>query len=157
MPRPRYLTDHFTLDEMVFSQTAARRGLDNTPPAAVLHNLQRLCRALEVVRRSLGELPVIVSSGYRSPALNAAVGGAAGSRHMLGLAVDFTVPRYGSPLQVARALADSGLVYDQLIHEYGRWIHMGLAPEGAAARGERLSVFAGLGTLQGLHPLPRLA
>ena len=151
MPKVRYLTPHFTLEEMVFSQTAARQGIANTPTEQVIHNLQRVCRALEMVREEMGELPVIVSSGYRSAALNSAVGGAANSRHVQGLAVDFTVPRYGPTLQVARTIATCGLQFDQIIHEYGRWVHLGLAPEGVAMKGERLSIFAGTGYLEGLR------
>ncbi|CAA9418048.1 MAG: hypothetical protein AVDCRST_MAG51-1854 [uncultured Ramlibacter sp.] len=154
---PKFLSEHFTLEEMVFSQSAARLGIDNTPPEPVLHNLRRLCRALEMVRQEMGELPVIVSSGYRSPALNVAVGGAEHSKHMQGLAVDFTVPRYGSTLQVARTLAGCGLQYDQLIHEYGRWVHLALAPEGVAVKGEKLSIFAGTGYLDGLRAAPPTA
>ena len=157
MPKVRYLTPHFTLDEMVFSQTAARVGIDNTPTAQIVHNLRRVCQALETVREEMGELPVIVSSGYRSAALNRAVGGSASSRHMLGLAVDFTVPRYGSTLRVARAIASCGLQYDQLIHEYGRWVHLGLAPEGVSMKGEQLSIFASTGYLDGLRAGPPVA
>jgi hypothetical protein len=157
MPKVRYLTPHFTLDEMVFSQTAARMGIDNTPTAQIVHNLRRVCQALETVREEMGELPVIVSSGYRSPALNRAVGGSASSRHMIGLAVDFTVPRYGPTLRVARAIATCGLQYDQVIHEFGRWVHLGLAPEGVAMKGEQLSIFAGTGYLDGLRAGPPVA
>lgn len=154
MPKVRYLTPHFTLEEMVFSQTAARLDIDNTPSPQVIHNLYRACQALEVVRQEMGELPVIVSSGYRSAALNKAVGGAADSRHMQGLAVDFTVPRYGPTLRVARVIASCGLQFDQVIHEYGRWVHLGLAPEGLPVRGEKLSIFAGTGYLDGLRAEP---
>jgi hypothetical protein len=73
---------------------------------------------------------------------------------MQGLAVDFTVPRYGSTLQVARAIATCGLQFDQVIHEYGRWVHLGLAPEGVATRGELLSIFAGTGYVAGLRAAP---
>lgn len=157
MPKVRYLTPHFTLEEMVFSQTAARMGIDNTPSPQVIHNLYRVCQALEMVRQEMGELPVLVSSGYRSAALNKAVGGAAASRHVLGLAVDFTVPRYGPTLRVAKAIATCGLQFDQVIHEYGRWVHLGLAPEGVPLRGEKLSIFAGTGYLAGLRAGPPVA
>ncbi|HYF44170.1 MAG TPA: D-Ala-D-Ala carboxypeptidase family metallohydrolase [Ramlibacter sp.] len=154
---PHFLSPHFTLDEMVFSQTAAREGIDNAPPPQVIENLRRLCAVLEQVRATVGNLPVVVSSGYRSAALNKAVGGSATSAHMQGLAVDFTVPRFGSTLQVAQAIALSGLEFDQLIHEYGRWVHLGLPPAGVRGRAQALSIFKETGYLAGLHARPVLA
>ena len=154
---PRYLTPHFTLDELVASQTAARRGIDNTPPPDVLRNLQRLAQGLEEVRTRLGGLPLLISSGYRCPALNRAVKGAPNSLHMQGLAVDFTVPRFGTVLQTARAVAASGIAFNQVIHEFGSWVHLGLAPDGQPPAGEKLSIFTGTGYLSGLVGQPRLA
>ena len=84
------ITPHFTLDEMTVSQLAAREGLDNNPPAEARANLQLLCNALEQVRALFGA-PVIVSSGYRSPAVNQRIGGTLTSKHRQGLAADFTV------------------------------------------------------------------
>ena len=84
------ITPHFTLDEMTVSQLAAREGLDNNPPAEARANLQLLCNALEQVRALFGA-PVIVSSGYRSPAVNQRIGGTLTSKHLQGLAADFTV------------------------------------------------------------------
>jgi zinc D-Ala-D-Ala carboxypeptidase len=151
---PKYLTAHFTLDEMVFSQTASRLGIDNTPPRQVVDNLRRVCEALEEVRRSVGALPVLVSSGYRCPELNRAVRGSRNSAHMGGLAVDFTIPRFGSTLQLARAVAGSGIGFEQVIHEYGRWVHLGLPPESASPARETLSIFQGTGYLAGLRAAP---
>jgi zinc D-Ala-D-Ala carboxypeptidase len=122
------LSEHFSLDELTASQTAVRRGIDNGPTPAVLGNLRTVAGQMERVRDLLGGRPVNVSSGYRSPALNKAVGGAAGSAHVTGWAVDFTCRSFGSPLEVARAIAASDLQYDQLIHEYGRWVHISFAP-----------------------------
>lgn len=145
-----YLSLHFTLDELTASQTAARAGIDNTPPADIMENLKRTAIALEHVRAILG-CPVMVSSGYRCPALNAAIGGSKTSAHMRGLAVDFTVPAYGPPLKIARVLAASELPFDQLIHEYGRWVHLGLAEDQVRPRRELLSIFAGTGYLSGIR------
>jgi zinc D-Ala-D-Ala carboxypeptidase len=69
-----FITPNFTLEEMIVSQVAAREGLDNTPSQQVISNLHLLCEALERVRALFG-LPVIISSGYRSPALNKRIGG----------------------------------------------------------------------------------
>jgi hypothetical protein len=146
----RRLSRHFTLEELTASQTAARRGIDNTPPAAVVRNLRRLAALLERIRRLLGGVPIRVSSGYRCRALNAAVGGARASAHMAGLAADFTAPGYGSVLQVARRIAASSLRYDQLIHEYGAWVHIGLAAPRRKPRRRNLSIFKGTGYLDGI-------
>jgi hypothetical protein len=151
---PRSLTEHFTLDELVLSQTAARNGIDNTPPADVVRNLRRLAAALEDVRTLLGDVPILISSGYRSPALNKAVGGAKNSAHMVGLAADFTAPGFGTVMQVARAIATSEMPYDQVIHEFGTWVHMSLAVDDSEPRGERLSIFTGTGYLRGIVGRP---
>jgi zinc D-Ala-D-Ala carboxypeptidase len=118
------LTPNFTLAEMIVSQTASRRGIDNTPPPAVVTALTLLCnRVLEPVRVHY-KRPVIVTSGYRSPAVNKAVGGAASSQHVLGEASDFTVHGV-SNLEVCRWM-EKNLNYDQLIYEFGEsgWIHV---------------------------------
>jgi hypothetical protein len=126
-----YLTAHFSLEELVASQSAARLGLDNSPPAPQLANLRRLAGTMELVRDLLGGHPVLISSGYRSPACNRAVGGAASSAHCQGLAIDFTVPGFGSPLEICRALEPhlAALEIDQLIHEFSAWCHLGLRAE----------------------------
>lgn len=118
------LSPHFTLAEFVVSDTAARRGIKNDPPADLLHALKRTAQGMEAVRVRLGGAPIIVTSGYRSPALNAAVGGQPSSQHTRGEAADFIAPRFGSPTEVAAALRDSGVDYDQLILEFGRWVHI---------------------------------
>jgi hypothetical protein len=125
------LTEHFTLEEFTASQTASRMGLNNVPPEGSQEraNVQRTAETLEKVRLILGEKPVLISSGYRSPEVNRAVGGATNSAHLSGLAVDFTCPGYGTPLDVCHALqphmADLGI--DQLIYEYASWVHLGLS------------------------------
>lgn len=119
-----YLSPHFTLAEMTGSQVAARRGLDNEPGPAELAALKRTALGLEAVRIRLGGAPIHISSGYRSPEVNRAVGGSATSQHMRGEAADFTAPGFGTPRQVVDALAESDVPYDQLILEFGRWVHI---------------------------------
>jgi uncharacterized protein YcbK (DUF882 family) len=85
---------------MGISQTAARMGIDNTPTPEILKNLRIMAAKLEEIRSLLG-VPVLVSSGYRCPALNKAVGGSKGSAHLLGLAADITAPSFGTVLQTA--------------------------------------------------------
>lgn len=68
------LSNHFTLEEFTHSQTAARLGIGNQVPAQVMPALQRTAEGLEGVRMRLGNRPLVISSGYRSPALNTAIG-----------------------------------------------------------------------------------
>jgi uncharacterized protein YcbK (DUF882 family) len=138
----KLLSNHFSLEEFTTSQTAAREGIDNTPDATVLRNLRTLAEALERVRTALGDKPIVISSGYRSKALNSAIGGSSASAHMTGLAVDFIVPTFGTVLQTAKAISACGLGGDQLIYEYGRWVHLGLAAPGKSPRGQLLSIGA---------------
>ena len=127
------MTPNFTLAELTRTDT----GLANGPNADQLANLGRLAATLERVRKVLGGKPLIVTSAFRSPAVNRAVGGSPTSAHVHGLAADFTCPRYGTPLQVCMAIEGSGIEFDQLIHEYGRWIHLGIGPR---ERGEVLTI-----------------
>lgn len=147
------LTEHFTLAELTASETAARQGIDNTPSDVIIHNLTRTALLLEQVRTLLGA-PVIISSGYRCPALNSAIGGAPRSAHMLGLAADFIAPAFGTPLEVCQALSANGLQYDQLIHEFGRWVHIGLR-EGEPRRQDLTAsrLMGGTTYQKGFHPV----
>ncbi|MGC4076269.1 MAG: D-Ala-D-Ala carboxypeptidase family metallohydrolase [Rubrivivax sp.] len=141
MPDER-LSPHFYLSEFTHSQAAVRLGLDNSPPAAAVSNLRRLAQVLESVRTSLGNAPILVSSGFRSTAVNAAVGGAPSSAHLSGCAVDFTAPAFGSPRQICRRLLDAGAVFDQLIFE-GSWVHYAIPLPGTPLRRDVLTaVFA---------------
>lgn len=142
------LSEHFTLAELTQSQTAARLSIDNTPPSAVLAELQHTAQLLEKVRTVLGMRPLLISSGYRCAALNAAIGGAANSAHLSGMAADFTCPAYGSPLEICRELATYAemLDFDQLIFEFGAWVHIGRS---ATPRRQLLTIDAA-GTRYGL-------
>lgn len=126
------LSPHFTLAELTHSQTAARLGLDNDPPPDVLENLRRTALGLEMVRALVGA-PVVVSSGYRSPQVNRAVGGAKASQHLTGQAADITAPGFGTPAELVRAIVGSQIPYDQCILEFpgptgkGGWCHISFA------------------------------
>lgn len=122
------LTPHFTLAELVASNKATVLKLDNTPPASVMASLRTTAEMLERIRATLGQ-PIIVTSGYRSPAVNRAVGGVSSSDHIWGQAADFVSPRYGSPFLIATLLAPlvSTLGIEQLILEGvggKRWVHV---------------------------------
>lgn len=116
------LTDHFTLEELTFSQTAAREGIPNSPCGVTVDNLTRLCTMLEDVRKLL-QHPLSISSGYRSPPLNKAVGGSLSSQHMFGCAADFTCK--GVSLDdIMGKIITSHIPYDQIIKEFDRWVHI---------------------------------
>lgn len=114
-------SEHFTLDELTVSMTAARHGIDNKPDGSILENLHRLAARLEDIRTMLGR-PVIIMSGYRTPALNAMVGGQPNSQHCFGCAADIRVAGV-TPDSMMKALVNSGLPYDQLIREFDSWVH----------------------------------
>lgn len=119
-----YLSTNFTLEEFTDSQTAARQGITNDPPIDVYSNLKSLAYAMEEVRTVLGNRPILVSSAYRCPELNRAVGGSKYSQHVLGEAVDFTCPSFGTPAQIVTALVESDIQFDQVILEFQRWCHI---------------------------------
>lgn len=131
------LTAHFSLEELLFSQEAARHCLDNVPSGSVQINLARLAMVLERIRAAVGNRTVTVTSGYRSPALNQRIGGSRTSAHMDGRAADIVV-RGMTALQVARAIQAAGIVLDQLILE-GAWTHVGIARVGEKSRGDVLT------------------
>ena len=126
------LTANFVLDEFTRSQTAARHDIDMTPGPEILANLKRLTgEVLQPLRDHLRH-PITISSGYRPPELNTRIGGSKTSAHMKGLAADFVVAGMGVYEAARRIdmLVDShDLPVDQLIHEFGRWIHLGLAED----------------------------
>lgn len=122
------LTQHFTLAELTASSKARSEGLDNTPPPELMPRLVRTAEMLERIRTTL-DVPVIVTSGYRSQAVNRAVGGVSTSDHSQGHAADFVAPGFGTPAQVARSLAPlvDLLGIGQLIYEHigGKaWVHV---------------------------------
>lgn len=118
-------SEHFTLAELTVSQEAARRGLPNEPPAELMPALRRTAEGLDRIRDFLGA-PVIVTSGYRSATVNALVGGAGASQHTRGEAADIIAPDFGTPAEVAQAIAGAieELDVDQVILEFGRWVHV---------------------------------
>lgn len=120
--------NYFTIGELTASDTAKAKKIDNTPTPAAKQNLQELItNVLNPVREIYGQ-PITVSSGYRCPALNAAVGGASTSQHQTGQAADL-VPanKKGSLEQIFAACVAVGN-YDQLIIEQNskgqRWVHV---------------------------------
>ena len=116
------MTPHFSLAELTVTD---HRTLDNTPDAVALANLQRLAEFLERVKELLRFRPIMVSSAYRSAAVNAAVGSRDSSQHRLGTAADIRVPGM-TPDEVVRAVIGSSLPFDQCIREFDSWTHISI-------------------------------
>jgi len=117
------LSRHFTLEEMLVSGAAARRGIDMTPSPVVKVSLRALCSTiLDPLREEIGQA-VIVTSGYRPVKLNTLIGGSNTSQHCLGEAADIHV-RGWTPMDLAKLIVSMGLPYDQVILEFGQWVHV---------------------------------
>jgi uncharacterized protein YcbK (DUF882 family) len=118
---------YFTLQELTASATATRKGIDNTPSPEVTARLTALvANVLDPLREAWGK-PIVVTSGYRSPRLNRAVGGAARSQHCKGEAADIRTlsNRRWENRQLYDLIRKLGLPYDQLIDEYDyTWVHV---------------------------------
>jgi zinc D-Ala-D-Ala carboxypeptidase len=146
------LTPHFTLEELSVSAYGARNGLSNIPPPTVHQSLKLLClNVLEPLRTRLGK-SIVVLSGYRSPAINRGVGGAATSQHMVGEAADIYVPKLAN-YTLAQLIIDAGLPFDQVILEFGQWVHVSYDAQGKQ-RGQILTAVKQNGKtvyLNGLH------
>lgn len=127
------LTKNFSLVEMVKSETALRNGLDNTPTPEVIGNLRILCEKVLQPLRTAYDRGVKVNSGYRSPDVNAAVGGSRTSDHTRGQAADIEIPGV-SNYDLARYI-EQNLPYTQLILEFytpgipdSGWVHVSYNP-----------------------------
>ena len=110
------LSKNFYLSEFITSQTAERLGIDNTPSDIIIANLTSLAKTVLQPLRDHYGCPVVISSGYRCPKLNKAIGGAVSSQHMKGEAVDIKVPGV-SNYDLANYIKDN-LNYDQVILEF---------------------------------------
>ena len=129
------LSEHFTLEEATHSDTAIRQGIDNQPSTLQLENMKTAAKNLELVRAVTG--PLNVNSWLRLPAVNVAVGGSKISSHMDGWAIDVSSSKL-TPYQLCQEVLKAGIKFDQMIHEYGRWMHISFAPE---MRQQSLTIF----------------
>lgn len=130
----KQLSAHFTLHELTASQTATRKGITEqfAPPDEVVQNLRFLCEnLLEKLRALNGDQSLMVSSGYRCPRLNKAVGGKPASQHLRGEAVDIDFGSKPANRDFFNKIKKSGIVFDQLLNEFDfAWIHISLKREG---------------------------
>ena len=126
------LSKNFSLNEMCRSNTASVRGLPNVPNAEQVKNLQQLCEnVLQPLRNHLGK-PVVINSGFRSQAVNMAVGGAKNSQHTKGEAADIKCKDYPYAKEIYTWIMDN-LKFDQVILERkGKsvWVHVSFRTNG---------------------------
>ena len=120
------MTPHFTLDEFTRSDTATRLGIGNALPEHLRDEARQTLEMAERIRAHLGGRPLFITSGYRSPELNRILNSRPTSDHLQAKAIDFIVPAFGSPIEVCFALQGvlDSLGIGQLIHEFGRWVHV---------------------------------
>ena len=130
------LSQHFALDEFTRSQTASRKGIRNVPGPNEIDNLRDLCiNVLEPIRAQW-KAPILISSGYRSPALNIAIGGSKTSQHCYGMAADIEI--LGVDNCSLCQWIQENLDYDQLILEFHNhaegpnsgWVHVSFNRDG---------------------------
>jgi len=119
------LSKNFTLEEFLVSQTATRHGIDMTPPPEIIENLQRLVTGVMQPLRDQVGVGIFISSGFRPLELNTAIGGSKTSEHINGNACDFKVIGQ-TPYDTASLIVEMELPFDQVIHEFGRWVHCGV-------------------------------
>jgi hypothetical protein len=129
------LTEHFTLDEATYSETAIRLNIDNQPNDQQLANIKKAAEQMERVRAVTGSLRV--NSWLRLPDVNVAVGGSKISSHMDGWAIDCSSTSH-TPYELCQLVINAGIEFDQMIHEFGRWMHISFAPE---MRNQKLTIF----------------
>jgi zinc D-Ala-D-Ala carboxypeptidase len=127
------LSKNFSLSELTYSSTAVNKGIDNTPTPEVIASLQILVdNVLQPIREQIGK-PIKISSGYRSPAVNASVGGSTNSDHCRGQAADIEIAGMANGA-LAKWIKDN-LKFTQLILEFytqgvpdSGWVHVSYNP-----------------------------
>ena len=131
------LSPHFTFEEATYSETAIRNNIDNTRVSTdILRAMQISAAHLEILREQIGVIQI--TSWYRCPELNKKVGGAKNSAHMSGWAIDCKsskIPVYDLCVFASEVLES----YDQIIHEFGSWMHISFDPKN---RKEALTIFS---------------
>jgi hypothetical protein len=133
------LSEHFTLDELTFSDIAKRHSLDNNPDKFTIANLTRLANLLEDVRNLFNQ-PIRINSAYRSITVNSLLGSKSTSQHCIGCAADIRIDGL-TPDQIVKKIIKSDIQYDQLIREFDSWVHISVPNgEGYIARKQALII-----------------
>jgi len=133
------LSEHFTLEELTYSDIAKRHSLNNTPDKFTIGNLTRVAALLEDVR-DLFNQPIRINSGYRSITVNSLLGSKPTSQHCIGCAADIHIDGL-TPDQIVKKIIKSDLQYDQLIREFDSWVHISVPNgEGYIARKQALII-----------------
>jgi hypothetical protein len=135
------LSKNLTLQEMTRSETAKRKGIDNTPTAEEIENMKVLAEKIFQPIRDYFGVPIHISSGYRSKKLNKAIGGSSTSQHCKGEAIDIDMDGSDSGItnvQIFRYIKEN-LFFDQLIWEFGNnsnpsWVHVSYNTSGPQRR-----------------------
>ncbi|WP_078124760.1 D-Ala-D-Ala carboxypeptidase family metallohydrolase [Leptospira alexanderi] len=141
------LSKNFTLERMTVTET----GLENNPDEKSIESLKRLCETiLEPLYESVG-LPISISSGYRSPAVNRKIKGSITSQHMRGEAIDFGIKGM-TKSEICKKILDLNLPFHQLINEGtssgATWVHVSIAPDGVKPKKEYLNGFGSQGKMK---------
>jgi len=134
------LSENFDWYEVTATQ---HRNIDNSLPIELYQNVRLTAVWMEKVRNVLGSKSIIVSSWYRSPALNAAVGGSNTSEHTKGTAIDFVCPKFGTPVDIVKKLAnlENKIYFNQLILEH-TWVHISFPVPPAIPKMQVLSLLS---------------
>ena len=145
------LSKNFTLEEFLISQTAERYGINMHPPELIVDNLRRLVEGcLQPLRDESG--PIFISSGYRPKVLNERINGSSTSQHINGNAADFSVSNM-TPYDTCELIIAMELPFDQVINEFGRWTHLGVAD---VLRGSALTAHRVDGAVKYVHGIKRM-
>jgi uncharacterized protein YcbK (DUF882 family) len=133
------LSEHFTLEELTYSDIAKRHSLDNNPDKFSIANLTRVAELLENVR-ALFNQPIRINSAYRSITVNSLLGSKPTSQHCIGCAADIRIDGL-TPDQIVKKIIKSDIQYDQLIREFDSWVHISVTNgEGYIARKQALII-----------------
>ena len=131
------ISEHLDLSELIRSESAKRKNIDNMPSSDIIDNLKKLAEQVFEPIRNNFRVPIIISSGFRCVKLNASIGGAASSQHCKGEAIDIDMD--GTPNDVTNAMIfhyiKEKLDFDQLIWEFGTndnpdWVHVSYSHTG---------------------------
>lgn len=136
------LSTHFSYKESVESGMAIKLDIDNTPSVPIIATMRKTAECMEHVRSLLGNIPISISSWYRSQDLNIAVGSKDTSQHRTGEAVDFICSMFGSPVDIVKTLSISNIQFDQLILEH-TWVHISFAILSGKPKRQVLSLVTG--------------